>query len=201
MENIPEQITENTHDAVYALGNFMKGIFQFLTSHVKYISTLTNGGKAVHITLSLLFVSLVVYFIVKMSRMKCDGDSKFTNGTIQDSTKETKKVRFQKKEHYPKPELNYYYWNQCGHCKKFEPEWEKIKEHAKNTDWIVTEYEVSKDYDFIRDRGIHAFPTITFNDDEIEFKNGDSRNAEFIIDYINDKTKTTTTNQEDVNKE
>ena len=190
MENIPEQITEKTHGAVYALVNFFKGMFTFLTGHVKYISKLSAGGKGVHIVLSLLFISLVVYFIVKMSRMKCDGPSKFTDATIQDPVKDSKKkVRFHKKESYPKPELTYYYWSQCAHCKQFEPEWEKIKEHAKNTDWIVSEYEVSKDYETIRERGINAFPTITLNDDEIEFKNGDDRNADFIINYIQEKNK------------
>lgn len=170
-----------------AFFNFFKGTFVFFVDQVKYMNTLSLSGKMIHIVLSLILISSIVYFIVHIGRLKCsktndDSKAKFTQQQISEPT--PKKVF--KKAEYPKPEISFYHWEQCVHCKNFQPEWEKFKTMVseQQLDYIVADYEVTKDYEHIRERGINAFPTITLNDEEVKFENSENRNADFLMNYV-----------------
>jgi hypothetical protein len=83
--------------------------------------------------------------------------------------------------------LSLYYSNQCGHCIRFKPEWNKIKKYidgGKNKNVSYNEYEEHE----IKNKKITGFPTLLFNikiknkNHEIEY-NGE-RTSEKLINII-----------------
>lgn len=89
---------------------------------------------------------------------------------------------------FQKNTVTYYHWKDCGHCKEFDPEWKLFKERMEQEfpAVIVRDLEVTRDTDAIEKDGVNAFPTIKFNDEEIEFEGG-QRTADALYDIVSEK--------------
>jgi len=74
----------------------------------------------------------------------------------------------------------------CGHCVNFQPEWEKLKQLAKEKNIKTESYEAEQDKDVMQKDGIRAFPTIMLqiNDDKIEYVG--ERTADKIMDKFDE---------------
>lgn len=68
-----------------------------------------------------------------------------------------------------KTEILLYSYKECGHCKNFQKEWNKLTELTKNRNDIYTEQiELSTNPARIQNDGIMYFPTIKINGKEYE---------------------------------
>lgn len=71
----------------------------------------------------------------------------------------------------------------CGHCKKFKPVWNELKEMYKNK-YVFNTYDSDEDKDKMKQWGVSGFPTIIFKrgDDAIEYS-GD-RSIGSIVKFL-----------------
>lgn len=81
-----------------------------------------------------------------------------------------------------------YHANWCGHCKRFGPEWNKLKSMKNNNDELkdieFVDYEYDKNKSDIDKANISGFPTIRVHfDNKVEEYSGE-RSAEAITDFI-----------------
>lgn len=68
-----------------------------------------------------------------------------------------------------KTEILLYSYKECGHCKNFQKEWNKLNELTKNRNDIYTEQiELTTNPARIQQDGIMYFPTIKINGKEYE---------------------------------
>ncbi|QKF94309.1 thioredoxin [Fadolivirus algeromassiliense] len=83
------------------------------------------------------------------------------------------------------PRVILYFADWCGHCKKFKPEWNKLKIELKNMNISFAEYKDGTDDAVIQSAGIRGFPTIRIDGKEY---NGD-RSIDAILSYLTSDKK------------
>ena len=78
-----------------------------------------------------------------------------------------------------------YYADWCGHCTKFKPTWEGIKQVFKLNNIKFEEFEDLKNENIIKQKGIEAYPTIIINKDkEEEYKYSGKMDPDSIITEV-----------------
>lgn len=79
-----------------------------------------------------------------------------------------------------------YHANWCGHCTRFQPEWEKLNKMEELKDVELVSYEYSKNKNEIDKANITGFPTIHVEvNGKVEEYSG-QRNADAIKEYLKD---------------
>lgn len=83
----------------------------------------------------------------------------------------------------------YYYMNNCGHCKRFSPEWDNFVQSYTGP-VKIKKIEMSDAGDDLEKYGIKGFPTILFLDEDgnPQIYEGE-RTVEGLTMFINDNTK------------
>jgi len=80
----------------------------------------------------------------------------------------------------------YYYMNQCGHCKRFSPEWDNFVQSYTGP-VTLRKVEMSEAGDDLEKYNIRGFPTILVVDDNGEFKDYDGpRTSEALTKFLAD---------------
>ena len=80
----------------------------------------------------------------------------------------------------------YYYMNQCGHCKRFSPEWDNFVQSYTGP-VTLRKVEMSEAGDDLEKYNIRGFPTILVVDDKGEFKDYDGpRTSEALTKFLAD---------------
>ena len=83
-------------------------------------------------------------------------------------------------------ELVLVHMNNCGHCKKMMPEWEKCKKQ-NNTGIKIVDYEMNttKGKDLVKKHNINGFPTILLieNGKKLDTYDGERR-SESILEFM-----------------
>tara|TARA_B100000424_G_scaffold271494_1_gene274469 strand:- start:1142 stop:1525 length:384 start_codon:yes stop_codon:yes gene_type:complete len=78
----------------------------------------------------------------------------------------------------------YYYWNKCGYCKQFDPEWDKFQK-SYNGSVILSKKEMSEAGPELKKYNINAFPTIIIVDDTGDFKQYEGpRTSSGLLQYF-----------------
>lgn len=83
----------------------------------------------------------------------------------------------------------YYYMNNCGHCKRFSPEWDNFVQSYTGP-VKIKKIEMSEAGDDLEKYGIKGFPTILFLDEagNPQIYEG-ARTLEGLTTFITDNTK------------
>ena len=78
----------------------------------------------------------------------------------------------------------YYYMEQCGHCKRFSPEWDNfVQSYAGPV--VLRKVEMSEAGDDLEKYNIRGFPTILIIDDNGESKDYDGpRTSEALTKFL-----------------
>ena len=80
----------------------------------------------------------------------------------------------------------YYYMNECGHCKRFAPEWDNFVQSYTGP-VTLRKVEMSEAGDDLEKYNIRGFPTILVVDDKGEFKDYDGpRTSEALTKFLAD---------------
>ena len=80
----------------------------------------------------------------------------------------------------------YYYMNQCGHCKRFSPEWDNFVQSYTGP-VTLRKVEMSEAGDDLDKYNIRGFPTILVVDNKGEFKDYDGpRTSEALTKFLAD---------------
>ena len=80
----------------------------------------------------------------------------------------------------------YYYMNQCGHCKRFSPEWDNFVQSYTGP-VTLRKVEMSEAGDDLEKYNIRGFPTILVVDNKGEFKDYDGpRTSEALTKFLAD---------------
>ena len=80
----------------------------------------------------------------------------------------------------------YYYMNECGHCKRFSPEWDNFVQSYTGP-VTLRKVEMSEAGDDLEKYNIRGFPTILVVDDKGEFKDYDGpRTSEALTKFLAD---------------
>jgi thioredoxin domain-containing protein 5 len=80
----------------------------------------------------------------------------------------------------------YYYMNECGHCKRFAPEWDNFVQSYTGP-VTLRKVEMSEAGDDLEKYNIRGFPTILVVDDKGEFKEYDGpRTSEALTKFLSD---------------
>jgi len=78
--------------------------------------------------------------------------------------------------------ITLYHANWCGHCKRFKPTWDALKDVFTKNNVDYEEYEDSKNEDVIENAGVEGFPTIRITDEKgDEYDYNGERSAEGIL--------------------
>lgn len=78
----------------------------------------------------------------------------------------------------------YYYMEQCGHCKRFSPEWDNFVQSYTGP-VTLRKVEMSEAGDDLEKYNIRGFPTILIVDDNGEFKDYDGpRTSEALTKFL-----------------
>ena len=81
-------------------------------------------------------------------------------------------------------ELIYFYWDKCGHCKQFNPEWEKF-EKTYNGPVKLNKKEMNEAGPELKKYNVNAFPTIIIIDETGDYKQYDGpRTSEGLLQYF-----------------
>jgi len=83
-----------------------------------------------------------------------------------------------------KPKLVLFKAEWCGHCSRFKPTWEELKNKITNVDFVT--YDADSNQSELSTYNVEGFPTIILdnNNKKIEY-NGD-RSSNNIIQFVND---------------
>ena len=80
---------------------------------------------------------------------------------------------------------NYYYMEQCGHCKRFSPEWDQFVQ-TYNGPAKLRKIEMNEAGSDLEKYNIQGFPTILFIDENGEAKDYDGpRTSDALNQFIN----------------
>jgi len=78
----------------------------------------------------------------------------------------------------------YYYMEQCGHCKRFSPEWDNFVQSYTGP-VVLRKVEMSEAGDDLEKYNIRGFPTILIIDDNGESKDYDGpRTSEALTKFL-----------------
>ncbi len=94
--------------------------------------------------------------------------------------------RYLLKENFSNPSTcTYYYMEQCGHCKRFSPEWENFTQTYTGP-VRLRKVEMNQARDDLEKYNINGFPTILFVNDKGESKQYDGpRTSDALNKFIN----------------
>ena len=81
-------------------------------------------------------------------------------------------------------EITLYYADWCGHCTRFKPEWEALKNSLDQLDIGHNEYEESKNKKTVQDAGVEGFPTIRIKRDGTEYDYVGPRTAPDLLQEL-----------------
>ena len=85
-----------------------------------------------------------------------------------------------------KKQLVFFHMNQCGHCKKMMPEWEKLERNYSG-DVTLRKVEASSGDSLLKKNKVSGFPTILLLDEsgnKLKEYNGD-RTAKSLEEFLN----------------
>lgn len=77
-----------------------------------------------------------------------------------------------------------YYADWCGHCQKFKPEWQQVKEQLDKRGISHAEFEADRNSKEVQKAGIRGFPTIMIEKDGVKFEHKGPRSADAIINSV-----------------
>lgn len=80
--------------------------------------------------------------------------------------------------------VSLYYANWCGHCKRFKPEWDKIKTELTKRNISYAEFEEGENSNEIRKAGITGYPTIMITKGNHNYEYKGPRSIDSIINEI-----------------
>ena len=81
--------------------------------------------------------------------------------------------------------ITLYYADWCGHCRRFKPTWEALKNVFKKNNVEYVEYEDSKHEGIIQNAGVEGFPTIRItNNKGEEYDYNGERSADGILHEV-----------------
>tara|TARA_A100001015_G_scaffold321612_1_gene453405 strand:- start:2391 stop:2774 length:384 start_codon:yes stop_codon:yes gene_type:complete len=78
----------------------------------------------------------------------------------------------------------YYYWDKCGYCKQFNPEWEKFEKNY-NGPVKLNKKEMNDAGPELKKYNVNAFPTIIIIDENDDYTQYDGpRTSEGLLKYF-----------------
>jgi len=81
--------------------------------------------------------------------------------------------------------ITLYHANWCGHCKRFKPTWDALKDVFAKNNVQYEEFEDSTNENEIENAGVEGFPTIRITDEKgDEYDYNGERSAEGILHEI-----------------
>jgi thiol-disulfide isomerase/thioredoxin len=70
----------------------------------------------------------------------------------------------------------------CGHCQRFKPAWEQLKNQNINVSFV--EYDADKDRTVIKKNNIHGYPTIHYKKGETVYEYNGERTVEGLMNFV-----------------
>lgn len=82
------------------------------------------------------------------------------------------------------PLVEYYSMEGCPHCMRFNPEWEKFENEAKENGVTTKKYDARKDTEQVQKAGVEGFPTVIITKEGNSYTYEGPRKADALMSEV-----------------